>query len=162
MPPRLPLMLRLAEALGICDLGELTGDERLTAASFGESTHENLSEVAEALASHPISGSEEPIDVAGITARVRQGWELWHGSRRHRTTLATILPGLLRDTRTAVRRVDGDERRTLLSAQAQVYHLAQLYLSFQPASELLWLTGDRAMTAAQDADDPHAMAAAAW
>jgi hypothetical protein len=43
-----------------------------------------------------------------------------------------------------------------------VYHLAQLYLSFQSAPELVVLTGDRAMAAAQDADDPHAMAAAAW
>jgi hypothetical protein len=43
-----------------------------------------------------------------------------------------------------------------------VYHLAQLFLSFQPVPGLVLLSGDRAMTAAQDADDPHAMAAGAW
>jgi hypothetical protein len=68
----------------------------------------------------------------------------------------------LHDVRVAVRAVDGGQRRALLAAQAQVYHLTQLFLSFQPARELVTLTGDRAMTAAQDADDPRAMAAAAW
>jgi len=47
-------------------------------------------------------------------------------------------------------------------ATAQVYHLARLYLSFQPVPSFVLLTGDRAMTAAQDADDRHAMAAGAW
>jgi hypothetical protein len=45
---------------------------------------------------------------------------------------------------------------------AETYHLAQLFLSFQPCPDLIMLCGDRAMTAAQDADDPRAIAVAAW
>jgi hypothetical protein len=44
---------------------------------------------------------------------------------------------------------------------ARVYHVVQLYLAHQPYPELVWLAADRAMLAAQDADDPAAMTVAA-
>lgn len=162
LPPRLPVLLRLAEVLGVSNLAELTGDERLSTSTFGRTAHEQLPDVARALASYPVTRIDGPADVAGLLARVSQTWKLWHGTRRHRSAIASLLPGLLHDVRVAVRAVDGGQRRALLAAQAQVYHLTQLFLSFQPAPELVTLTGDRAMTAAQDADDPRAMAAAAW
>lgn len=161
LPPRLPMMLHLAQALGVQDLAELTGDERLTGASYGKTAHEQLPDISRALVSYPRADDSEP-DVAGLAGRVAQAWELWHGARRHRSAVATVLPSLLHDARTLPRKTDGNERRHALVALAQVYHLAQLYLSFQPAPELVMLTGDRAMAAAQDADDPQAMAAAAW
>jgi transcriptional regulator with XRE-family HTH domain len=162
LTPRLPLLLRLAEVLGITDLAELTGDQRLTTATYTKAAHEQLPAVAEVLATYPMAVEDGPVDVAGLTNRVQQLWGLWHGTHRHRTAIAGLLPNLLQDARVAVRRAEGKERRTVLAAEAQAYHLTQLYLSFQPAAEQLWLTGDRAMTAAQDADDPHAMAAAVW
>ncbi|MFC4080932.1 helix-turn-helix transcriptional regulator [Amycolatopsis samaneae] len=162
LPPRLPVLLRLAEVLGIDNLAELTGDERMSTPTFGKASHEYLPDVARALATYPVQNGDGPPDVAGLLARVAQVWELWHGTRRHRSAVASLLPGLLHDARTTVRRVDGDARRAVLVAQAQIYHLTQLYLSFQPAPELVTLTSDRAMIAAQDADDPRAMAAAAW
>ncbi|MFI6304255.1 multiprotein-bridging factor 1 family protein [Amycolatopsis thailandensis] len=162
LPPRLPLLLQLAEVLGISNLADLTGDERLSTATFGKAAHEQLPEIERALASYPVVPSTDPIDVPGLVAQVKQAWELWHGTRNHRSAVATLIPGLLHDARVMVRRVDGAERRAVLAAQAQTYHLTQLYLSFQPKPELVTLTGDRAMTAAQDADNPQAMAAAAW
>lgn len=161
LPPRLPMLLRLASVLTVDDLCELTGDERLSTAIYGKTAHEQLPDIAAALASYPQADDAEP-DVPGLLARVGQTWELWHGTRSHRSAIAGLLPGLLYDSRTMTRKVDGQQRRQVLTTQAQVYHLAQLYLSFQPAPELVMLTGDRAMTAAQDADDPQAMAAAAW
>jgi transcriptional regulator with XRE-family HTH domain len=163
LPPRLPLLLRLAEVLGIDDLAELTGDQRLSRATYTKNAHEQLPGVARALATYSVApAADEPPDVAGLVARVRQLWELWHGARRHRTAVAGLLPGLLADARATVRRTDGADRRRVLVAEAQIYHLTQLFLSFQPAPELVVMTGDRAMTAAQDADDPAAIAAAAW
>lgn len=163
LTPRLPLLLRLADVLGVADLADLTGDERLSAATYTKAAHEQLPAIARALATYTINGStDEPADVVGLSARVEQSWELWHGARQQRTAVAGLLPDLLRDARTTVRRTEGTERRRALAVEAQVYHLSQLYLSFQPAPELVTLTGDRAMTAAQDADDPVAMAAAAW
>jgi transcriptional regulator with XRE-family HTH domain len=161
--PRLPLLLRLADVLGVTDLAELTGDERLSAATYTKNAHEQLSDVAKALATYAIIGDTDgPADVAGLEARVRQLWELWHGARRHRTAVAGLLPTVLHDARTTVRRAEGNERRRALAAEAQVYHLTQLFLSFQPVPELVALTSDRAMMAAQDADNPVAMAAAGW
>ena len=118
----------------------------------------------------PAERQPESADV--LAARLRQAWKLWHG-RDHRTgprdlvegnrsRIATLLPGLLADTQYAVRALDGAHRRRALVALAETYHLAQLYLSFQPAPDLVVLTGDRAMAAAQDADSPRAIAGAAW
>ncbi|MGB3440483.1 MAG: helix-turn-helix transcriptional regulator [Actinophytocola sp.] len=162
LTPRLPLLLRLAEVLGVDDLAELTGDERLTTASYTKAAHEQLSDVAQALATYPMVIGDGPADVDGVISRVRQMWELWHGTHRHRTAIAGLIPDILQDARRAVRRADGNDRRAALAAEAQVYHLTQLFLSNQPASEQVWLSGDRAMTAAQDADSPYAMAAAVW
>lgn len=163
LPPRLPQLLQLAEVLGVDDLAELTGDQRLSRATYTKNAHEQLPEVARALATYSVAAAGDgPPDVAGLLARVGQVWELWHGARRHRTAIAGLLPGLLADARATVRRTEGLGRRRVLAAEAQVYHLTQLFLSFQPAPELVTLTGDRAMTAAQDADDPAAIAAAAW
>lgn len=161
--PRLPMLLRIQDVLGIKNLADLTGDQRLTTATFGKTSHEQLPSIAHSLAIYPViaSPTDEP-DVAGFITRVQQVWDLWHGARHHRTAIADLLPGLLHDAQTLPRHVDNNERRAVLTAQAQAYHLTQLYLSFQPVPELVHLTGDRAMTAAQNADDPQAMAAAAW
>lgn len=162
LPPRLPMMLALAQALGLDDLSELTGDERLRTVGLGKAAHEQLSDVATALATYPVRGGDVAPDVAGLRARVAQTWELWHGTHRHRTATAALLPTLLHDARVTVRATEGQERRDALTQLAQVNHLTQLYLSYQPRADLVMLTGDRAMNAAQDADDPAAMAAAAW
>jgi transcriptional regulator with XRE-family HTH domain len=162
LTPRLPLLLRLVEVLNVTDLAELTGDERLSAATYTKNAHEQLSGVAQALATYTIIGDDSPVDIAGLQARVRQLWELWHGARRHRTAVAGLLPTVLHDARNTVRRAEGHDRRRALATEAQVYQLTQLFLSFQPVPELVALTSDRAMMAAQNADDPVAMAAAGW
>jgi hypothetical protein len=160
LQPRLPMLLEMARVLKIDDLADLTGEQRLFQATYTKSAHKALPVVASALADFSLG--DEPCDVASLRGRVRQGWELWHGARHHRTAISVVLPSLLADARTAARRLDGVERREASALHAQVNHLAQLYLAFQPAPELVMLTGDRAMNAAMDADDPHAMAASAW
>jgi transcriptional regulator with XRE-family HTH domain len=158
--PRLPMLIRIAQVLGTDDLAELTGEEKLSSASFTKSRHERLEAITEALADY--SFGAEPVAVAQLEGRVKQAWELWHGARHHRTAVSVVLPSLLTDARTAARLHDGLDRRRAAALLAQVYHLTQLYLSFQPVAELVHITGDRAMTAAMDADDPYAMAAGAW
>lgn len=161
--PRLPLLLRLADVLGVEDLAELTGEERLTAATYSKAAHEALPAVKAALTTYHFNGAdEEPESAAELAARVRQAWQLWHGEGDHRTRIAMLLPDLLTDCQHAARALEGNDRRRALVALAETYHLAQLYLSFQPAPELVMLTGDRSMTAAQDADSPHGIAVAAW
>jgi len=104
----------------------------------------------------------EPTPAPVLVALVDQAWNLWHQSTAERTAVAAILPGLLDDARRSARRLEGADRRAALTELARVYHLAQLYCAHQPYPELVWLAADRAMGAAQDADNPAAIAAAAW
>ncbi len=162
--PRLPVLLRIAEVLGVTDLSELTGDQRLSVAHFGKARHESLDAVTRSLTDYAISPRQdtEPATADSLSSRVRDAWATWHGSSRQRTAVSVLLPGLLRDGRDAARRLDGADRRRVLVCLAETYHLVQLFLSFQPCPDLIMLCGDRAMTAAQDADDPRAIAGAAW
>ncbi|MEU4349182.1 helix-turn-helix transcriptional regulator [Streptomyces sp. NPDC023838] len=161
--PRLPMLMRMADTLDVASLADLTGDDRVTASTYRNAAHPSLQRVKKALTAYTLTIPDtEPPRIEDLTARVRQSWLLWHGIGDHRTHVADVLPGLLTDLQTATRTLDGSPRRRALAALAEVYHLTQLYLSFQPVPELVLLTGDRAMAAAQDADDPRAIAGAAW
>jgi transcriptional regulator with XRE-family HTH domain len=157
LTPRLPMLLHLAEVLGVKDLAELTGSQSLPVASVTKAGHPGTDQVAEALAR-----TVRPTSAARVTERLSGAWSIWHGSSTERTAIAAVLPQLIIDARAVARALDGVDRRRALAELAQVYHLTQLFLAHQPAVELVWLAADRAMTAAQDADDPNAIAVAAW
>lgn len=171
--PRLPKLLRLAQVLGVDDITELTGDDRIAAATYTKAVHGDLPIVKRALTTYRLTAADrepEPADV--LAARVRSAWKMWHGGdvnrpvgpgvEGHRSRIANLLPALLADAQHSSRLLDGADRRRALVVLAETYHLAQLFLSFQPAPDLVVLTGDRAMTVAQDADSPRAIAGAAW
>ncbi|WP_172384814.1 helix-turn-helix domain-containing protein [Streptomyces sp. MNP-20] len=178
--PRFPKLVRLARVLGVEDLTELTGDDRIAAATYTKAEHAQLPLIKQTLNTYRLAPPDrQPEPTAVLDARLRQAWKLWHARDKragqrdfaaghrtrvegHRTRIVHLLPALLEDTRHAAQVLEGAERRRALVAQAEAYHLAQLYLSFQPAPDLVMLTGDRAMAAAQDADSPRAIAAAAW
>jgi hypothetical protein len=160
--PRLPMLVRLAEVLDIENLADLTGDQRMSRATYTKHAHEDLDSIRDALHSYPVTTSDRPVPADVLAGRVQQAWRAWHTSRYERGAVAGLLPGLLADARVSARRLEGEERREAARQLAQVYHIAQLYASHQPVPELVYMTGDRAMHAAQDADDPVAMAGAAW
>ncbi|MEU2702429.1 MULTISPECIES: helix-turn-helix domain-containing protein [Micromonospora] len=161
LPPRLPMLIRLAEVLDISDLADLTGDQSLPVASVTRAGHPDVDTVAAAMqrAAAPAGDLKQSDVLRGL---VDQAWSLWHRSSVERSAVAAVLPGLLGDAQRSARRLDGQARRSALVELARVYHLAQLYLAHQPYPELVWLAADRAMRAAQDADDPAAIAVAAW
>ena len=161
--PSLPKVMRLAHVLGVEDLTELTGDDRITAAAYTKAEHAMLPRIRHALTSYQLRPADrEPESADVLAARIHQAWKLWHAEGDHRTAIVALLPGLLDDTRHSARLLEGADRRRAQVAASEAYHLAQLFLSFQPAPDLIYLTGDRAMAAAQDADSPRAIAAAAW
>ncbi|WP_328930681.1 helix-turn-helix domain-containing protein (plasmid) [Streptomyces sp. NBC_00190] len=160
--PRLPMLIRMA-TIYECDIADLTGDERISAATYTKAAHSSLPAIKRALTTYRLTPSgTEPESAEVLAARVRQAWKLWHSEGGHRSRVAALLPDLLADTQHSARALEGAERRRALVVQAQVYHLTQLFLAFQPEPELITLSGDRSMTAAQDADSPRAMAGAAW
>ena len=157
---RLPMLLRLAEVLNISDLASLTGEQSLPVASVTRAGHVAVEGVAAAMQRTTVTAGE-PTSADMLRGRVDQAWRLWHGSTSERTAVAAVLPDLIGEARVTARRLDGAARRQALVELARVYHLAQLYAAHQPYPELVWLAADRAMAAAQDADNPDAIAVSA-
>ena len=103
-----------------------------------------------------------PADVAALAARTADAWLLRHQSTQHRTDVGRILPRLVTDARIAARVAEGSGRRAASAVLADVYALVQHEVVWASEAELTWTVADRAMTAAQDADMPAALAGAAW
>lgn len=159
LTPRLGMLLRLAEVLGVEDLAELTGAQSLSVASVSKTGHDATPAIAAAMR-RPAPAAAVTVEV--LTAQVDQGWQLWHQSGRERSAVAAVLPNLLATAQATTRGLSGGEKRQASVQLARVYHLVQLFVAFQPAAELVWLSADRATAAAEAADDPTALAAAAW
>ncbi|MFI0451886.1 hypothetical protein [Actinomadura sp. 6N118] len=80
----------------------------------------------------------------------------------HRTDVGRVLPGLIRDARTAVRLTEGEERRDANAVLSDIYALAQHEIVWASEPELIWVVADRSISAAHDADRPITLAGAAW
>jgi hypothetical protein len=100
--------------------------------------------------------------VAGLSGRVAAAWRSWHTSLDRRSKVSAVLPALLIDCQDAALLLDGADRRAAHAVLADAYHLAQHVLVNAAEPELLWVVVDRGMTAAQAADEPLALAGAAW
>lgn len=159
LTPRLGMLLRLAEVLGVDDLADLTGAQSLSVAAVSKAGHDATPTIAQAMRRPPQAAATT---VQALTAQVDQGWQLWHQSGRERSAVATVLPNLLATAQATTRGLSGTERRQASAQLARTYHLVQLFVAFQPSAELVWLSADRARAAAEAADDPTALAAASW
>jgi transcriptional regulator with XRE-family HTH domain len=153
---------RLAPLLGVRDLSELFGPA-VQYALDPAVTHKDVPAVRQALMSWSLTTpSGEPATPEYLRGAVDAAWRTWHTSRQQRSEAGAVLPGLLADAQRSVRLLDGDERRRASAMLAQVYHLAQAYLAWHGDRELCWMTADRGMAAALDADDPLAIASGTW
>lgn len=160
------LLMRLAAGLQVTDLSVITGNASDVAQTVpvGKLNHPVMPKVWDAVMSRPVmrlTPAEEP-SAAVLQGRVDQSWRLWHTSERNRTEVGALLPDLIRDAETAVRFLDGAERRAALVALSDVYRLTGQATAYIAPAELAWVVADRAMSAAQDADAPGSIAAAAW
>jgi tetratricopeptide (TPR) repeat protein len=159
--PKLHMLLRLAEALRIRELSELTGDQSVPVRLFTGPGHPALPAVRAAVnAITWEDGPPEPLD--HLQARLDSAWRARHASPDHRTVLGAILPGLIQDAQRAVSFYQGADRRRAHSILAETYNLAQFFLAYQPAADLLWRVAERAMAAAREADEPYAIGASVW
>ncbi|NSC22825.1 helix-turn-helix domain-containing protein [Streptomyces albus subsp. chlorinus] len=162
------LLLRLAAALQLTDLSALTGEESVTQpVPLGRLNHPAMPDIWAAVMMRGLAGdtpqaSNGVPDVAELRGRVDQTWRLWHTSRRNRTEVGALLPALIRDAEAASRNLDGAERRAALVALSDTYRLVGQATAYVAPAELAWVVADRALAAAQQADDPVAIAAAAW
>ncbi|WP_328808662.1 helix-turn-helix domain-containing protein [Nonomuraea montanisoli] len=159
------LLNRLATALGINDLSLLTGAQSpvpVNAAAAGMAPF--IPGVRDAVRGHlwaHDTGNDLPVlDV--LRGRVAEAWRLWHTSRFQRSEVGALLPGLITDAQRLARSLDGRERREASATLADVYRLTQQATAYACEPELYWIIADRARLASQDADDPLALAGAAW
>ncbi|MEW2384752.1 helix-turn-helix transcriptional regulator [Micromonospora sp. NPDC047707] len=152
---------QLAPHLGVRDLAELFGPT-VTLSLDGRPSHPAVDEVRRALTAWHVTLAGEPESTEYLRGAVDSAWQTWHTSRHQRTEAGAVLPGLIDSTQRASRLHTGEERRVSLSLLAQAYHLAQAYLAWHGDRELCWLTVDRGMAAALDADDPLAIAQSIW
>jgi transcriptional regulator with XRE-family HTH domain len=160
LPPRLPMLDRIATALRI-SLTDLIGDNSQQIRALNGPAHAALPEVRSAINTHPAMDAKAP-NLAELAARVASAWRARHASPDHRTTLGALLPGLIRDTRIATTVLTGQQRRIAYALESDTLGLTQMFVAYQPAPELLWRVAERAMIAAQESGDPHSRAVAAW
>jgi|SRR5712691_3789824 len=168
LPPRLPVLVKLAEALGVGDLTvlagsdlDLGGSQSLPVASFARIPHDAVPAIRDAVRDPMLTPPDRPVGAEGLPGRVSDAWVLWHQSPQHRTDTGRVLPSLLTDTRAAARGA-GPGQRAASALLADVYALVQHVTVWASEPELAWTVADRAMTAAQAADTPAALASAAW
>lgn len=161
--PRLGMLLKIAQALGLDDLAMLTGNGfAVPVQVFAGERHAALSAVQAALTEYRIAPTAQLPNVEHLAIRLQQAWHVRHTSPDHRTRLGFLLPGLIRDAQLAVRSGAHESRRDARRVLAGVYRLADFYVAYQPGPELVWMVADRALSEAQEADDPYAIAGGAW
>jgi transcriptional regulator with XRE-family HTH domain len=161
--PRLPELLRIAYALELTDLADLTGNgDAVPVRVFAGERHAALSAVQAALTDYQVTPSGRTPNVEHLALRLDQAWQVRHASPDHRTQLGALLPDLIRDAQHAARTVTGDERRAARRVLAGVYQLADFYVAYQPAPELVWMVADRALAEGREVDDPYTVAGGAW
>jgi transcriptional regulator with XRE-family HTH domain len=169
LPPRLPLLVKLAEALAVGDVAvlagadmDLGGSTSVPVASFARIPHDAVPAIREAVRDPLLIIPAVPVDVAAIAGRAADAWRLWHQSTEHRTDVGRVLPRLLTDARVAARAAEGPDRRAANAVLADVYALVQHEVVWASETELTWTAADRAMMAAHEADTPTALAGGAW
>lgn len=161
--PRLPMLLRLAQALNLSDLADLTGNgDAVPVRVFAGERHEALSAVQAALTDYQMTPTRASTSINHLAVRLTQAWQVRHASSDHRTQLGALLPDLLRDAQRTARTSAGADRRAARRVLSGVYQLADFYVAYQPAPELVWLVADRALTEAHEADDPYAIVGSTW
>ena len=160
--PKLPMLISLAEALRIRDVGRLAGGQPMPTTMFRGPGHAALPAVRNAINAVAVSVAGPPAPLDHLQARLDAAWRARHAAPDHRTVLGGLLPELIRDAKHAARAYEGDERRRALALLAQVYNLTQFFVAYQPSADLLWRVVERSMMAAEESEDPRSFAGAVW
>jgi transcriptional regulator with XRE-family HTH domain len=105
-------------------------------------------------------------DLAELRRRVDAAWTSWQSSPTRYTTTGPLLPGLILDIEEATRLFGGadevEKRREAFRLAADLYFLMRTFCKRVGRLDLSLLVADRAVRAAEAADDPLRTAAAKW
>lgn len=162
---RLDVLAEVARGLRVT-LGDLLGEPVLM-----EDTeeHDDVPAVRDALMAprrlsrtlFSSSLSPEYIDPGPVTQLAEGAWSAYQRGDLGR--VVTALPGLIKTTQQmeAASADDAAYRRACAAVSARIHHLAATTLSKIGEADLAWIAAERAMQAADEADDPLVLASAA-
>jgi DNA-binding XRE family transcriptional regulator len=160
--PTIALLHRFSKILGV-RVSELLGESSV---EHSEAAIPAGSAVQRALMAYGGTQRHDgPVDLAELRGRVESAWNVWQGRPRRFTEASSVLPALITDVHTAQRvlaQEPGEERREADRIAADLYFLLRTFTKRIGRTDLSLLVADRAVTAAQAADDPVRIAAAKW
>ncbi|MBE9498247.1 helix-turn-helix transcriptional regulator [Streptomyces sp. GKU 257-1] len=157
---RMTVLEKVADALDL-PVGELAAEAPIVASvADGEPPGANRLRLVLS-AAHSLTailGRHEPPDVPALSAQVDRAWSLAHGGNY--ADLAELLEELVPSLEGAVRSGPEEQRRPqLFRLMAAMYHTCSGALANMGEAEAAWIAVDRAVVAAERADDPLLMAA---
>jgi tetratricopeptide (TPR) repeat protein len=158
---RMSVLETVATALDI-PLAELAAEAPVVAAVTGEAPGASglrlVLSGAYALQAM-LDGPRAPA-VSTLRTRTRKAWELTHGGRY--AELTELLGKLVSDLETAARTVPDKQRAEAFELLATTYQACSAALSKIGETDAAWIAADRAMAAAERADNPMLVAAGAF
>jgi transcriptional regulator with XRE-family HTH domain len=159
--PTIAVLHQLAQELGV-PVAALLAEGTAAAVTAPDTAAPSI---AQALMGYGPPRSTEPAEPGVLRERVEAAWRSWQSSPTRFSDAVDVLPDLIADTEHAVRARrtgDADPRRETLRVSADLYFLLRSYLRRAGRTDLSMMAADRAMRAAEDADDPLRIAAAQW
>jgi transcriptional regulator with XRE-family HTH domain len=160
--PTIGLTHRIAKILGV-RISDLLGE---SAAVHSEAAAPAGKAVQHALMTYDgDGGSAGLVDLADLRAQVDVAWSVWQERPKRFSEEAPLLPSLIADVQAAQRQAassGGRAERESCQIAADLYFLLRSFAKRIGRTDLSLLVADRAVMAAQAADDPVRIAAAKW
>ena len=157
--PTLTVLTRLAAVLNVppsrlLDESQARAGDRTSMTETGTALYRALTQ--------PVAPYEPP-PVAELHDHIRSAWRIWQTSPYRYSKVSHRLPTLVTDTELSLRHdTSGGERRAAQCCAADLYTLLRTVTKRLGQVDLSLLAADRAIRAADLADDPHRLAAARW
>lgn len=156
----------LAEVAGVLrvSVGDLLGNPVLVEGD--QAREDDLPAVRDALMSprrlsSTLFGSlvGEPVDVEPVARRTEHGWDDYQHGRLGRVIAA--LPGLIGSAQALEGSPSPGQQSRSWAVSARIHHLAASSLAKIGEAELAWMSAERAMSAAEQSENPLSLASAA-
>lgn len=163
LPPRLPMLIRIAQHLGVDDLAQLTGDVSMPRELYSGAEHASLASVRRAVDGAPLGPAGGPAPrLDHIEVQLANAWRTRMVRGDHRTALAELLPPLLSAASVAASHPDCNDRRRAEVLYAGALNLTQMFAAFQGDGNLVWRIAERALATARASADSVAIAQSCW
>ena len=160
--PKIEVLVNIARALGVSPGALLADDDPNPSTDRRQGALGPTPDITTSLLGPTPATSAVRHPAAALRDRVESAWSIWQTSPRRFTAAATLLPDLIVDVEYARRGGDPVERREAHRCAADLYGLLRSYCRRTGRGDLSLLVADRAIRAAEDADDPLRIAAAHW